>query len=41
MSQPNKTAKEKQDFQVALQQLSAEPEKILPILPLTGNNYIG
>src|SRR5438477_9004713 len=34
----NKTAQEEQDFKVAMQQLSAEAEKILPMLPVEGNN---
>jgi molecular chaperone GrpE (heat shock protein) len=34
----NKTAQEEQDFKVAMQQLSAEAEKILPMLPPEGNN---
>src|SRR5438477_10163183 len=33
-----KTAQEEQDFKVAMQQLSAEAEKILPMLPVEGNN---
>ena len=34
----NKTAQEEQDFKVAMQQLSAEAEKILPMLPLEEND---
>lgn len=34
----NKTAQEEQDFKVAMQQLSAEAEKILPMLPPEKNN---
>lgn len=34
----NKTAQEEQDFKVAMQQLSAEAEKILPMLPPEENN---
>lgn len=33
----NNTAQEEQDFKVAMQQLSAEAEKILPMLPGQGN----
>src|SRR5213082_4314435 len=33
-----KTAQEEQDFKVAMQQLSAEAEKILPMLPPEENN---
>src|SRR5438477_11557037 len=33
-----KTAQEEQDFKVAMQQLSAEAEKILPMLPVEENN---
>lgn len=34
MSPPDKTAQEAQDFKVAMQQLSAEAEKILPPMPI-------
>jgi molecular chaperone GrpE (heat shock protein) len=34
----NKTVQEEQDFKVAMQQLSAEAEKVLPMLPVEGSN---
>ncbi len=34
MSKPDKTAEEAQDFKVAMQQLSAEAEKGLPVMPI-------